>query len=82
MTDHTKLVPSTEFAPEGSWSKSTYSDQGGGNCLEVAVVVPGARIGIRDSKAKSGPALLLPAATFATFIGAVKAGEAGFMLHD
>ncbi|MFI6874933.1 DUF397 domain-containing protein [Streptomyces sp. NPDC050400] len=72
MTDHTRPVPSTEFAPEGAWSKSTYSDQGGGNCLEVAD--RGAEVGLRDSKDKSGPALLLPRATYMAFIGMVKSG--------
>lgn len=80
MTDHTKPVPSTEFAPEESWFKSSYSDQGGGNCLEVAD--RGAEVGVRDSKDKKGPALSLPRATFMAFIGTVKSGEADLGMVD
>ncbi len=80
MTDHTKPVPSMEFAPEGSWFKSSYSDQGGGNCLEVAV--RGAQVGVRDSKDKKGPALGLTRAAYVAFIGTVKSGDVDFGLAD
>ncbi|MFG3403847.1 DUF397 domain-containing protein [Streptomyces sp. NPDC048142] len=80
MTDHTKPVPSTEFAPEGSWFKSSYSDQGGGNCVEVAVRQ--AQVGIRDSKEMGGPTLTLPRSTYITFIGTVKSGAVGFGVRD
>ncbi|WP_149180490.1 DUF397 domain-containing protein [Streptomyces sp. TRM49041] len=80
MTDHTKPVPSTESAPEGSWFKSSYSDQGGGNCVEVAVRK--ALVGIRDSKEKNGPALTLPRSTYITFIDTVKSGAVDFGVLD
>ncbi|THC52467.1 DUF397 domain-containing protein [Streptomyces sp. A1499] len=72
MTDHTKPVPSTEFAPEGSWFKSSFSDQGGGNCVEVASW--GNLVGVRDSKDKQGPALALPRGAYASFIRTLKDG--------
>ncbi|MEU0843917.1 DUF397 domain-containing protein [Streptomyces sp. NPDC005962] len=72
MTDHTKAVPSTEFAPDGVWFKSSYSDQGGGNCVEVADCKT--KVGVRDSKNTEGPALTLPRETFLSFIDSVKSG--------
>ncbi|MEU4258422.1 DUF397 domain-containing protein [Streptomyces fradiae] len=80
MTDHTKPVPSTEFAPEGSWFKSSFSDQGGGNCVEVAS--RGNLVGVRDSKDKQGPALALPRDAYASFIRTVKAGALDFGMVD
>ncbi|MGZ2358540.1 DUF397 domain-containing protein [Streptomyces sp. 372A] len=80
MTDHTKPVPSEGLAPEGSWVKSSYSDQGGGNCVEVAH--RGELIGVRDSKDKQGPALALPHGAYASFIGTVKAGLVDFDVVD
>ncbi|WP_306324021.1 MULTISPECIES: DUF397 domain-containing protein [unclassified Streptomyces] len=73
MTHHTQLVPSTEVAPEGAWFKSTYSDQGGGDCVEVAGLSD--QIGIRDSKDKCGPALVVPAAAWSSFVGRVRSGD-------
>ncbi|QEV10373.1 DUF397 domain-containing protein [Streptomyces prasinus] len=57
------------------WRKSSYSNQEGGDCVEVAdgfrAVVP-----VRDSKtAPHGPALHFAAATWAAFIGEVKGAE-------
>ncbi|QMU72116.1 DUF397 domain-containing protein [Streptacidiphilus sp. P02-A3a] len=58
------------------WRKSSYSDNGG-NCIETAAgFIPGA-VPVRDSKDPEGPALVFPAAAFAAFVGAVKAGEFG-----
>jgi hypothetical protein len=52
-----------------SWSKSSYSD-GGNACVEVAqglsAVVP-----VRDSKNPSGPALVIPAGTWAAFVDGI-----------
>ena len=56
-----------------TWRKSSYSNQDGGECVEVsdgfADVVP-----LRDSKAPQGPALVFPAADWTAFVTAVKAG--------
>ncbi|MEU9283591.1 DUF397 domain-containing protein [Streptomyces sp. NPDC048275] len=39
------------------WRKSSYSDQGGGNCVEIADLAGMA--GVRDSKVEAGPAFLV-----------------------
>ncbi|MEE1827655.1 DUF397 domain-containing protein [Streptomyces sp. BE20] len=57
------------------WCKSTYSDNGG-TCVEIASELPGI-VPVRDSKDPHGPALLFPAAAFAAFVAAVRAGEFG-----
>ncbi|MGW4201823.1 DUF397 domain-containing protein [Streptomyces sp. NPDC004726] len=48
------------------WIKSTYSDSHGGACVEVADLTT--RVGIRDSKNKQGPTLLVPTTTWTKFI--------------
>lgn len=53
------------------WRKSSYSNGGDGNCLEVADNIPGA-VPIRDSKHPHGPALLFPATAWKTFIAALR----------
>ncbi|MGP3991464.1 DUF397 domain-containing protein [Streptomyces sp. 3N207] len=55
------------------WLKSSYSDNGGA-CIEVATNLATANgvVPIRDSKNPSGPALNIPAASFAAFITSVK----------
>ncbi|GAA1154098.1 hypothetical protein GCM10009654_07050 [Streptomyces hebeiensis] len=56
------------------WRKSSYSNQAGGDCVEVAdglqAVVP-----VRDSKVPHGPALCFETAVWAVFIGELKAGH-------
>ncbi|MFB7598566.1 DUF397 domain-containing protein [Streptomyces sp. NPDC056160] len=57
-----------------SWRKSSYSNQDGGACIEVAddfaAVVP-----VRDSKVPHGPVLVLPAGGWSSFVAAVKSGR-------
>ncbi|WP_327724227.1 DUF397 domain-containing protein [Streptomyces europaeiscabiei] len=57
-----------------AWRKSSYSNQEGGNCVEVAdgfrTVVP-----VRDSKVPHGPTLCFDTASWAAFIGQLKAGH-------
>ncbi|MGC0316244.1 DUF397 domain-containing protein [Kitasatospora acidiphila] len=55
-----------------TWRKSTYS-QTGGQCIEVADGFPGV-MPVRDSKDPEGGALVVPAAAWRAFVGAVKAG--------
>ncbi|AYN40680.1 DUF397 domain-containing protein [Streptomyces dangxiongensis] len=56
------------------WRRSSYSNQEGGNCVEVAdgfrAVVP-----VRDSKVPHGPALCLGTPSWHAFIGDLKAGR-------
>ncbi|WP_316771945.1 DUF397 domain-containing protein [Streptomyces sasae] len=57
-----------------TWRKSSYSNQDGGECVEVsddfATVVP-----VRDSKNPHGPAIAFPAEGWSAFVSAVKGGE-------
>lgn len=56
-----------------AWFKSSYSDQTGGTCVEVAHLAPTpARIAIRDSKRPDGPTLLLPPEAFTALLDHVR----------
>ncbi|MEX3099854.1 MULTISPECIES: DUF397 domain-containing protein [unclassified Streptomyces] len=72
-----------ELAPEHAWFKSSYSDSGGQNCIEIAwikssysnagqncveVAALSPHIGVRDSKNPTGPALLLPSSAWSPFL--------------
>ncbi|MBO0652979.1 DUF397 domain-containing protein [Streptomyces triculaminicus] len=50
------------------WRKSTYSNGGGGDCLEIADNIPGGLVPVRDSKNPSGPVLVFPAGAWARFV--------------
>lgn len=56
-----------------TWRKSSYSAGDGGDCVEAADGVP-AVVPVRDSKVPHGPALVVQAAAWTTFVGAVKTG--------
>jgi hypothetical protein len=58
---------------QAMWRKSSYSGQTG-NCVEVAVGLPGA-VAVRDSKDSGGPALLLAPTTWRMLARRVKEGE-------
>ncbi|MEI5033766.1 DUF397 domain-containing protein [Streptomyces sp. S1A(2023)] len=49
------------------WRKSSFSDGGLNNCIEVADGYPGL-IPVRDSKAPAGPVLLVAAPAWAAFL--------------
>ena len=59
-----------------TWRKSSYSNQDGGQCVEVsddfAAIVP-----VRDSKNPHGPVLAFSAAGWSAFAHAVKNGKLG-----
>ncbi|MFH8628853.1 DUF397 domain-containing protein [Streptomyces lydicus] len=55
-----------------TWRKSSYSDGGADNCVEVADVVPAAVVPVRDSKDPDGPVLRFPAVAWSSFIAGVK----------
>ena len=63
-----------------AWRKSSYSQGGGNNCVEVAVladaVVTGA-VAIRDSKDPEGPAHVVSPAAFTVLLDRIKRGELG-----
>ncbi|MGW3952374.1 DUF397 domain-containing protein [Streptomyces sp. NPDC004752] len=56
-----------------AWRRSSYSNQEGGNCVEVADGFQEAVVPVRDSKTPHGPALRFQPATWAAFIGELKA---------
>ncbi|TJZ42755.1 DUF397 domain-containing protein [Streptomyces piniterrae] len=57
-----------------TWMKSSYSAPNGGDCIEVAPGFPHV-VPVRDSKNPHRPALVFPAANWASFLAAVKGGE-------
>ncbi|MEU3958653.1 DUF397 domain-containing protein [Streptomyces buecherae] len=59
-----------------SWVKSSYSGNGGDNCVEWAPsAVNSGVVPVRDSKDPQGPALVFDAAAWSAFVGAVRRGE-------
>ncbi|GAA2142099.1 DUF397 domain-containing protein [Kitasatospora kazusensis] len=59
------------------WRKSSYSDDEGNTCIEVADGQFAGVTPVRDSKDPEGPALVFAADAFASFVAAVKAGDFG-----
>ncbi|WP_433467408.1 DUF397 domain-containing protein [Spirillospora sp. CA-128828] len=55
---------------ELNWRRSSYSDNLGGNCVELAALVKG--VGVRDSKDPDGPKLLLELAAFRALLTDLK----------
>jgi len=49
-----------------NWRKSSYSGEGGGNCVELALTDQ--RTAIRDSKNPTGPRLDFPAIAWRRFL--------------
>lgn len=58
------------------WYRSSYSENGG-QCIEVAtnLVAPHGVVPVRDSKNPTGPVLDLRAASFVSFVTAIKRGD-------
>jgi hypothetical protein len=57
-----------------TWRKGSRSNgNGGNNCVEVAPL--GTGFAVRDSKDKTGPALLFTEAEWRAFVDSVKDGE-------
>jgi hypothetical protein len=59
---------------EWRWRKSSYSGNGGANCVEVAHELP-RTVAVRDSKDPQGPVLTMEPADWLEFIAGVKAGR-------
>ena len=55
------------------WHKSSYSGNGGSDCVEVASNLPGV-VAVRDSKNPHGPVLTIEPAEWRHFMAGVKAG--------
>ncbi|MDX3226360.1 DUF397 domain-containing protein [Streptomyces sp. ME19-01-6] len=58
---------------EAIWFKSSYSGQEPSACVEIADLTTA--VGVRDSKNKTGPALLIPATAWTAFISGVRRGR-------
>jgi hypothetical protein len=61
-----------QIAPR--WYKSSYSGNGGGDCVEVARSLP-RTVAVRDSKDPHSPVLAIGSARWRDFIADVKAGR-------
>ncbi|MEU9890487.1 DUF397 domain-containing protein [Sphaerisporangium sp. NPDC051011] len=53
-----------------TWTKSSYSGSNGGQCVEVALNLPGV-VAVRDSKNPGGPSVLTTPAEWGLFITAI-----------
>jgi hypothetical protein len=53
------------------WRKSTYSGNGGSDCVEVARNLPGV-VAVRDSKNPGGPVLTVSTDEWASFITSLR----------
>jgi hypothetical protein len=57
-----------------AWKKGSRSNgNGGNNCVEVAILDSG--VAVRDSKDRSGPALMFTQAEWIAFVDSAKDGE-------
>ncbi|MGX5188866.1 DUF397 domain-containing protein [Streptomyces avermitilis] len=54
-----------------AWRKSSYSEGGANDCIEVADGYPGL-VPVRDSKAPQGPALVFGAESWGAFLAMAK----------
>lgn len=59
-------ITARDVAEESAWFKSSYSNDTGGACVEIADLTQ--QVGIRDSKDKEGPALVVPLASWREFV--------------
>ncbi|MFI0154339.1 DUF397 domain-containing protein [Streptomyces lydicus] len=60
-----------------TWRKSSYSNQDGGECVEVSDDFAGVVVPVRDSKNPHGPILAFAADGWSSFVSAVKDGSLG-----
>lgn len=65
-----------ESTVEPRWRKSSYSGNGGSDCVEVVRNLPGT-VAVRDSKDAGGPVLVFPAAGWQGFTASQFADSAG-----
>ena len=54
------------------WRKSSHSDNGGGECVEVGVRAEADRVLVRDTKDRGGPVLRFSPAAWRRFAAQVK----------
>ncbi|MGW8573323.1 DUF397 domain-containing protein [Streptomyces niveus] len=56
-----------QLIPNNAWRMSSYSQSNGGECVQVAVGIPGI-VPVRDSKNPTGPVLALTPTAWAHFV--------------
>ena len=59
---------------EPRWRKSSYSGNGGADCVEVASNLPGI-VAVRDSKNVPGPELAVTNQAWSAFLQGIKHGQ-------
>jgi Domain of unknown function (DUF397) len=57
-----------------TWRKSSYSGNGGNNCVEVGTGQPG-KIAVRDSKHREEGVLVIESVAFAALLADVRSGR-------
>jgi hypothetical protein len=72
-TPRPPYIPSSDRLSGVRWRRSSRST-GMNNCVEAAVLAPGA-LAVRDSKDTAGPALLFSPAAWASFVAALRTGQ-------
>ncbi|MGH3931691.1 MAG: DUF397 domain-containing protein [Pseudonocardiaceae bacterium] len=66
---HADQVLGPDARTEVSWRISSYSPNGGGNCVEVGVLLDATgRVAVRHSHHPHGPALICDHPTWAAFV--------------
>jgi hypothetical protein len=67
-------VSSAPGITDAAWRKSSYSDEEGAACVEVATNLP-RTVPVRDSKNPGGPALAFAPTAWTAFVRSVKAAR-------
>ncbi|MGA4840013.1 DUF397 domain-containing protein [Streptomyces sp. G45] len=67
---HARCVVTRVSRPD-VWRRSSYSNQAGGECVEVADSVPGV-LAVRDSKYREGPSVVFSAGAWAGFVDGMR----------
>jgi hypothetical protein len=57
-----------------SWRKSSFSGNGGGNCVEVGTGLPG-KVAIRDTKRRDDGMHIISSVAFTALLADVKSGR-------
>ncbi|MEV1288813.1 DUF397 domain-containing protein [Micromonospora sp. NPDC049679] len=57
------------------WIKSSRSNGGNDNCVEVAVATDGSAVGVRDSKDPTGPLLVFTPMAWSAYLDRLRAGN-------
>jgi hypothetical protein len=61
-----------ETVDDNHWRKSSYSGNGGGNCVEVGAATIGPRVLVRDTKDRAGGVLTFSPAVWREFAAVLK----------